>query len=247
MISEYRRHVDIYRWRGKLVARSWPTTPRRPPTAGTLLTRTNMRIAMQWFRQQPPIWRSFAARTRPPTHRDWMDLFRRSSLLHTTFHLLTAPACPIAMTVNYDGDPSHSSLKAYCWNPGGLDLSAITMRLDLRDTEDQTFDYTITQFKEEQISPTEQDWKMDLHHALIPSAALWDPVEKTLTVYDTRITTTAALLQFPATPPDPDAINAATYPLAPIYRAADFPPAPIALWPPPPTATIYDYITWLHD
>ena len=107
--------IDVYLWKGLIVARAWPRAPRQPNTPAQVATRQTFIQAQAWLAQIPTSWRvemsTFPSRT-GTTSRDYQ---RRLGMWiaydHATYFptpilnataLYDPPTQTVTLTVTYD-------------------------------------------------------------------------------------------------------------------------------------------------
>ena len=246
-VNAFRGKVDIYAWRGKIVARRWPSPPRYPPTPGTLHTRSNLAAAMALFKKQNQVFKTLYARIFPPVNHDWMDILRRAYILQATANILEQPPVPVAISTAHFAGPARTIATLYVWpwpiwNPATINIKAVPY-----DTTPPPWRYVPRPIHRGRERPWKPDWALDVLPFIDPSSAVWDDLTKTLTVTCMTDLPQLSITAWPGAIPDPTPPDANQYPLSPAYPTSIFPAVPEAVWPPAPGANIADYTHWLAE
>jgi len=110
--------IDVYMWKGLIVARAWPRAPRQPNTPPQIATRTSFTQAEAWLNSLPTSWRSEMATFPSRTGTTSRNYQRRLGLWitydKTTYYptpILSASALyqplsgTVDLTVTYDPYP----------------------------------------------------------------------------------------------------------------------------------------------
>jgi len=244
VVTTMRGHVDFYRRRGVAIARAWPRISKGPPTAGTLQTRSRMRTAMRWIREQPPPWQVFARLTLPPNHRDWMDIYRRSTMYQLATDLLQVAACPVAISAFYNPAKHTTAFVLFIWRNPAPNWTRQRVLWIPATGRSRAFGYQLRPYNYNRQDPEELDWTIDNYAFQAPLTTTDDPLSGTYTIEIPGDTPPIYFFALPEPPTPLPTNNAQEYPLTPLYRSTDFPALPTAPWPPPPGANILEYTSW---
>jgi len=245
VVPLFRGKVDVYKWRGKIVARRWPSPPRYPPTPGTILTRTNMQTAMHFYTAQLDVYDVMFARTLPPAHRDWMDIVRRATMLQATAGVLEQPPMPVAIDVHILAGPPRIEAVCYIWPTPAWNDATVHIQVIPYSQTPPGFRYVPRPIVRTRENPFKEDWALDISPFKDPTSAVWDPIAYTLTITALTDLQNISITAWPGSNPAPTPADANQYPLSPAYDSSLFPTIPEAAWPPPPGAKLADYIHWL--
>lgn len=104
-VQQLRGIVDVYTWKGLVVARAWPQWRERPPTEKQAVTWNALRDMFSWKKANPVSWQTQWENTALPVGRTYEDMKRKQGLTLAYADALIKPPDIIDITLTL-----HSSL-----------------------------------------------------------------------------------------------------------------------------------------